>query len=116
MLWRGEGAKDGVWGLGCAEREFGAVGKDGGGGGLGEGAIDEGGGGGGGVGGFVVEECGADVQRTLNGHLQDEEHAEDFVADALFAGRNALGEDVAQCEEPLAKVVVGACEVERREG
>ena len=115
MLWKGEGAEDGVWGLGRAEREFGAVGEDGGGGGLGEGAIGEGGGGGG-VGGFVVEECGAEVQRTLNGHLQDEEHAEDFVADALFARRNALGEDVAQREEPLAEVVVGACEVECREG
>ena len=114
MLGGGEGAEDGVRGLGGREGEFSAVGDYGGDWGLRQVAFGVGGGGGGGS--FVVEERGADVQRTLDRHLQDEQHAEDFVADALLTGRNALGEDVAQGEEALAEVVVGACEVECRKG
>ena len=56
------------------------------------------------------------MQVRLHGYLKHEQHAEDFVAHALLGGRETLGENVSQPEEPLAEVVVGACEVEDREG
>ena len=49
---------------------------------------------------------------SLHGYLEDEEDAEDFVADALVGWREVLCEDVAEGEEPFAEVVVGAGEVE----
>ena len=55
------------------------------------------------------------VEPGLHGYLQDEEEAEDFVADALVGGGEAFGEDVAEAEEAFAEVVVGAGEVEGRE-
>lgn len=56
------------------------------------------------------------VQPRLHRELQDEQHAEDFVADALLGGLDAAGEEVAQAEEALGEVVVGAGEVEDAEG
>lgn len=52
----------------------------------------------------------------MDGHLEDEEDAEDFVAFALFVGREGLGEDVAEGEEAFGEVVVGGGEVECGEG
>ena len=55
------------------------------------------------------------MEPSLHGHLEHEEDAEDFVADALLGWGDAFCEDVAQAEEPFAEVVVGAREVEEGE-
>ena len=56
------------------------------------------------------------VQPSLHGHLQDEQHAEDFVSNALFGRWDAFREDVAETEESFAEMVVGAREIEERQG
>ena len=53
-----------------------------------------------------------EVEIALHGHLQDQQDAEDLVADTLVRGREAFGEDVAEAGEALADVVVGTAEVE----
>ena len=55
------------------------------------------------------------MQPRLHGELEDEQHAKDFVADALLGGFDASAEEVAQVEEALREVVVGAGEVEDAE-
>lgn len=55
------------------------------------------------------------MQPGLYGELEDKQDAEDFVADALLGGLQATREYVAEGEEPLAELVVGAAEVKGRE-
>lgn len=62
--------------------------------------------------GRAVVQRAVQVEPGLHGDLEDEEHAEDFVADALVGGGEAFGEDVAEAGEAFAEVVVGAGEVE----
>jgi len=52
------------------------------------------------------------VEPGLHGDLEDEQHAEDLVADARLRGPDLLCEDVAQAPEALGELVVGAGEVE----
>ena len=61
-------------------------------------------------------ECAVQVQPFLHGHLQGERHAEDFMSHALFGRWDAFREDVAETEESFAEMVVGAREIEERQG
>lgn len=56
------------------------------------------------------------MQVALGGELDDEKDAEDFVALSVGGVGHRAGEDVAQREQPLGELVVGAVEVEEREG
>lgn len=56
------------------------------------------------------------MQVALDGELDDEQDAEDFVASSVGGVGHRAGEDVAQREKPLGELVVGAVEVEERQG
>lgn len=48
----------------------------------------------------------------LDGHLEDEEDAEDFVAHALVGFLDLARKDVAEVPDAFGEVIVAACEVE----
>lgn len=54
----------------------------------------------------------ADVEEGLDAHLDGEQDAEELVAAAVGGVGDGAGEDVAQGEEALGELVVGAVEVE----
>lgn len=55
------------------------------------------------------------MEVALDGELNNEQHAEDLVAGAVGRVGNLAGEDVAQGEEALSELVVGAAKVEEGE-
>lgn len=61
-------------------------------------------------------ECRLDVEIALDGELDDEQDAEDFVAPAVGGVWYAACEYVAEREETLCELVVCSVEVKQSEG
>lgn len=55
------------------------------------------------------------VNDSLHCHLQDEQHTEHLVSDALFALPDPLREDVSEAPKTLGEMIVRAGKIERRQ-